>query len=473
MFDNLEETRYPFNNFLEFIGGGYWQQTGAIHLFLGWVFIIALTISFLRTRKYPLHFRTATLYFALTIFTNPAYDFAGLKINEIFGIFSIAVSTITRNRQSPLFSPKSPIVLGLLAVFLVGALHNLLVAFIYPELNPDAKVVITRTAVNLKILTLAVNLLIVSHTLKQRTGIGFLLKTLVISGTFGLAMYLLQGVVLLFTGIFPYGTFLDAGFIGIPTFGSVSIERGHFGKFMAPLFPFFLYCQMIYRWRLPFYLLIFVACINFSSSSQTFFLAFGLLAIWLFRSKFTHGYASIGIVLLAVAISTFVIIYWKAFFAVGVKIWELAFVGDESTGGGRSIGTFSQYIEKYPFGIGYSGSTLRTAPGLPEINAAHFAFFAQYSLLAIPIIFSFLWLVLRTIRIAKAQRTNVALTRNMIIAVLGSCLIFAADILWFIPTIWLAYEIIWTMKPHFRSSTSYATPISSLNARPINNTHTA
>jgi hypothetical protein len=455
MFEDLLETRYPFENAREFLAGNYWSQLEALHLVLGWLFLLVVTWVVMRKTRFPIVFRCASLYFALALFTNFAYDIGGLKVNEFFGVFTIGIVMVSAPR---LHKPMvlSPVVRGLLIVFGISVAHNAFVTVIYPDLNPDSGTLAVRTAVTVKILILAVNLFIVTKTLRAGMGVNFLVKLLVVVGTFGLLMYLLQGI-LLVAGVIPFGTFLDAGYVGVPAFGSISIERGHFGKFMAPIFPFFLFALLTYRWRWPFFLYIILTACNLSASSLVFFVTSLGVAGWMFRDRMTlRNQVIVGATILA-PIFMIVTAFPEVFAAVADKIVRIAFQGDERSGGGRSFGVFYEYIANYPLGIGYSGSTLRTPSGLPEINAAHFAFVSQYSLLAAPLFVLFIYLVHRTLSVARQSSEWALLLRTLSIGIVVSVLIFLTDILWFVPTIWLSYEMIWALARK-NSTKHHATP---------------
>jgi hypothetical protein len=338
----------------------------------------------------------------------------------------------------------SPLSKGLLIVFGVSLLHVFMTWLIYPDLIANFEIFAIKMAITFKILVLAGNLAIVGSILSRGLGLDLLIRTCLAVGTFALLMYLLQ-IAVSITGIWPYGTYIDAGFVGIPSFGSVSIERGHFGKFMTPYYPFFLFALLALRARWRFTLFILVMTINFSASSQIFFLCSLLLTMFIFRRK-------LGITPYAAFILVFIltIVYRDVFEGIIEKIYLLAIVGDESQGGGRSFGLFVQYLQTYPFGMGYSGSTLRTAPMLPEINAAHFAFVAQYSALALPLVAGFALLVYRA---ARAGLLNEPLGRCMAVGVLMSVIVFFTDILWFVPMMWLSMEIVFSQRrrPHTAS----------------------
>ncbi len=178
-----------------------------------------------------------------------------------------------------------------------------------------------------------------------------------------------------------------------------------------------------------------------------FFLCSLLITIFIFRIKL--GIAPyIGLLLMVM----FMVIYRDVFNGIIDKIYQIAIMGNETHGGGRSFGVFVKYLQTYPFGMGYSGSTLRVAPMLPEINAAHYAFVAQYSALAVPLVAGFALLVYRA---ARAGLRIELLGRCMTVGVLMSGLIFFADILWFVPMIWLSMEIVFSQSR--RTVSTYAT----------------
>jgi hypothetical protein len=435
MFENLIENRYPFDNAIQFFVEGYWLHLESLHLTLGWLFIVFLTFR-LACENIPLSLKLSILFFSLVIFNNPAYDLGGFRLNELFGILAIVLGTVMR--KVPKFFIGAPVVRSMLLIFIIGIVHGILVSIAYPELNKDFATGFTRVAVNLRVLVVALNLAIVSSFLKRGLGLNILIRSIVIAGTFSLLMYLLQGLVLIGARTLPYGTFLDAGFIGFPSFGSTSIERGHFGKFMAPLFPFFLYAMLAWRWWQCFLLFTFIFLINFSASAQVFFASFTLIALYKFIFLFKRKSFLLFFSIVTILTITLVTSYDELFLGIVEKIYETAFKGDEI--GGRGLGLLPHYIDRYPLGIGYSGSTLRTAPGLPEINAAHLAFITQYSFVSPLVLGTYIFLTVTTLQVS---RNSGLLAKSMTVGVLGSSVIFFADILWFIPTIWLSYLIAW------------------------------
>jgi hypothetical protein len=431
----FEEKRYPFDDAIEFFGGGFFLHPEALHLSLGWGFIIFF-LAYLFIGKAHSTLKLSIPFFSLSMFTNPAYEFFSLSVNEFFGVASVFLSIALWRHMFPFMSGVGKI---LLAVFFVSVFHSALLILFYPELIEGVEVL--KVAVTFKIFILALNILIVGQHIFTSSHFNLVVRKMVVSGNAALLLYLLQVFVLLILRTVPYGTFLDAGFVGIPSFGSVSVERGHFGKFMAPFFPFFLYAFLVWGWSKSFALFVFVTMINISASSLSFFSFSALVAIILFRRYFLRPKALFVSSASFSGLLALIFYFWEVFWAVSSKVERLAFRGDETDGGGRSLRVLFEYIEKYPWGIGYGGSSLRIGPGLPEINAGYLAFVSQYSFFAVPALVIFSVLFVATVRRCLSHGSVEA--RVMAVGVFLSPLYFAADILWFIPTIWLVFEMAW------------------------------
>lgn len=448
MIENLQENRYPYNDVINFFFDGFWLIPEAAHIVLAWMFVLILTLGLFVRTSFGIIFKSSILYFALVEYNNPAFDYYGIKLNEYFGVIAflgLAFKLLLTNKRLNL----SPVVLGLTTLFIFSIFHVVIIGIAYPILNLTIEAWITKLAINFKILVLAVNLYIVSINIRQLDRLNCLIKTIVLFGTMAALIYLVQ-VIIILSGTIPFGTYIDAGFIGVPSFGATSVERGHFGKAMAPLAPFFLYALIVYKWRLTFALFALVSTINLSASSLSFFTFFCLTSVWVFRRElvtFRNAY-----LLFALACIFFITIYsfYDVYEGVFLKIYDLAISGEQDAGG-RTTGVFIEYLEAYPFGLGYSGSILRTPYGLPEINSGFYTFVAQFSLLAPFILLGLGFLVLRTLSQLKMLKTVNPAMRCFGIGVILSILIFFSDILWFVPTIWLSYELLWSTQPAYKS----------------------
>lgn len=443
MFEDLIENRYPYVDALDFFMGGYWLMPEAVHLFLGWIFLLIFCLAVLWRAPGTVAFKVSLLYFSLALYNNPAFGFAGVNINEYFGVLAVALAVLDSRVLAKRHDFSSPVVysLGFLFLFLIP--HVVLIGIANPELNPDGISWLIKLALNLKIFVLAINLWIVGQFTRKRISFDFLIRSVVLCGTVGVILYLVQ-VITILTGTIPFGTYIDAGFIGVPSFGSVSIERGHFGKMMAPLAPFFLYAFLVFKWRLAFTLFVIVSSINISASSLSFFLVFCLLSAWTFRKNFITKQNIFIVLPLACIFLGFSASYYEVYLGAATKIYELAIAGDVEAVGGRTADVLSVYITSYPYGLGYSGSTYRTAPGLPEINSGLYAFFSQFSFFAFPIILGYGFLFYKTLRRGYSSMHIPYAAKCFKIGVALSLFIFFADILWFIPTIWLSYELLWS-----------------------------
>jgi hypothetical protein len=177
-----------------------------------------------------------------------------------------------------------------------------------------------------------------------------------------------------------------------------------------------------------------IMMVNFSASGLSFLVAQCIIGAHLFwpsvRSKLSTGWGASGFMIAAIAAVTF----QSAYGAILLKIYNIAFLGDESQAGGRSVGVLLSYLEQYPFGIGYAGSTFRTAPGLPEINMGLYAFLTQLPLLAPIVVLSFTGLISL---LWFLYRDGSSLGRLLLIGATVTPFVFAADILWFVPLWWL------------------------------------
>jgi hypothetical protein len=120
----------------------------------------------------------------------------------------------------------------------------------------------------------------------------------------------------------------------------------------------------------------------------------------------------------------------------GGLIQKILQVGLKGGGeGGRGFSVLEAYLSVHPFGLGYSGSTLRNVGTLPMINMGAYALASQLSLLVIPIFLGFLWLTYRVVRESRFINDRV-LAGMMTTGMLMAIFMDLADVLWFVPTIW-------------------------------------
>ena len=427
---DLVEVRYPFNSAAEFFRG-YLTDPAALHLVFGWIAAILLALKiFVASETWARKF--LVMYFGLTIFNNFAFQILpGGSLGDVFGVlcviwFCVSACTSAKARRVSLLGT------AVCGVGIVFALHAALVGALYPALNAaDAGVL--RFLVISKVFVFGINIWLFDQAFESEDQVLWFIRSTISFALAGIVAYFIQ-VALLLTGTVPYGTYIDAGFIGFPSFGGVSIERGHFGKFLTPLFPLFLYLMLKDRRTKSFLLFAAVTLINFSASSLSFFAVYVGMAVIAFRKKLLNLKVAALLTGIGGAACAFIISTWRLWAAVLDKVYDLAFQGGR--GGGRDIGTFVDYLETYPFGISYGGSSLRVAPGLNEINAGIFSFITQMSFLSALFIAGFVVLVTHAFFVAGrvADRDMRLVLR---IGILAMPLIFVTDILWFVPTIWL------------------------------------
>jgi hypothetical protein len=429
-FSQLAELRYPFATAAEFFRD-YLRDPAALHLVFAWIAAVLLILRIAVARQsWPR--KLLALYFGLTLFNNFAFQILpGSSLGDIFGVlcaiyFGVSVWTSTKAR------PLSLLGVAICGVGAVFALHASLIGALYPELNADDAGVL-RFLVISKVFVFGISVCLFDQAFDSEDQLLWCLRCVVSFALVGIMAYFIQAA-LLVAGTPPYGTYLDAGYVGFPSFGSVSLERGHFGKFLTPLYPLFLYLMLRERRRKTFLSFVVVTLINFSASSLSFFAMYVGMTFVAFRSRVLNLKVAAVVAVIASAVGVFVAYTSRLWVAVIDKVYGLAFQGAD--GGGRGLGTFVSYLETYPLGISYGGSTLRVAPGLDEINGGIFSFVSQLSFLSAPFIVVFAVLVIHSLFVTE-KIADSDLRRALVIGILATPFIFAADVLWFVPTIWL------------------------------------
>jgi hypothetical protein len=427
---DLAEVRYPFTSAAEFFRD-YATDRAALHLVFGWIAALLLAFHVLNAHQSWAR-KLLALYFGLTIFNNFAFQvLPGSSLGDIFGVlcailFCVDACTSAKARRASLLGAV------ICAVGVVFALHAALVGALYPELNAAGAAVL-RFLVISKVFVFGINIWLFDQAFEKEEQVLWFIRGTVGFALVGIFAYFIQAGLLL-TGTVPYGTYIDAGFIGFPSFGGVSIERGHFGKFLTPLFPLFLYLMLRDGRTKSFLLFVAVTLVNFSASSLSFFAVYVGMAMVAFRQKLLNLRVGLLLTVIGAAACAFIVSTWRLWAGVLDKIYDVAFQGGR--GGGRDVGTFVDYLETYPFGISYGGSSLRIAPGLNEINGGVFSLITQMSFLSGLLIAGFVVLVTHAFVVARRLED-----RNMrdalSIGILAIPFIFATDTLWFVPTIWL------------------------------------
>jgi hypothetical protein len=435
------ELRYPFNSAIEFLTGNYGLTIEGFHLTLGWVALVTSVVLIFR-RKDSFYVKFTSLYFGANLFNNFAYTLNGVRFSEFFGIIA-AIIYLSKSSHKKYY--RSPIAASLIFVAFLALVHYLIVSFIYQGIDVFIEDRILRMSLILKIVVLGVVSLGFNNEFNSSESIYQLIKDIIWFAIIGIFIYLLQ-FGLFFSGNISFGTYLDSGFTGFPSFGSVSIERGHLAKLFAPLYPFFLLHFFQYKNILILALFLFVNLINFSSSGQFYTFTYLILTGVIFQKKLLKSYnfmwlISVGTIIL-ITISN---LFGQQFSGVIDKILLIGFQGGD--GGGRGLDILVEYLASYPLGISYGGSTLRVVNGLPEINSGINNFIAQFSILSVPLVVGFISLNFKVFLNPNSFLNEDAI-KAMKIGVLVSPVIYCIDVLWFTPTIWLPLII-------YSSSTSF------------------
>jgi hypothetical protein len=371
------------------------------------------------------------LYFGLTMFNNFAFQFLpGATLGDCFGIVGAVYYGFELMQKRRFIIRFSLVGTSIFFAALAMTVHAFWISVLYPSLNADGAGLI-RSLVIAKIFVLSVCCCLYEENVATRQDCEWIIRQVLTFSLIGIACYFVQAGMLL-AGRVPYGTFLDAGYIGFPTFGSVSIERGHFGKFMTPLFPLFLIMFLRERKRLAFFSFLLVTLFNFSASSLSFLGFYVTASALQFRKNLFRPRSAFLSFLVLGVLFVFASLSWTLWIGLAQKIGDQ--VGGE--GGGRGISLLITYLEKYPMGLSYGGSSLRTPAGLPEMNGGLGPFIAQESLLAFPLIGAFLCLVYSSLRACR-RIPDLCLSSALKTGILIMPFIFLSDSLWFVPTIWL------------------------------------
>jgi hypothetical protein len=428
--NEFDELRYPFGTLFEFVSGGYFAERAGLHLTIALIVFAILTMQVMLGRGSVLQ-RLITVFFAGTVYNNPAFAVpGGLHFNEIAGVVAAfwIVVLLLGGLKINLRGVGVPLVVGGLLMLA----HAAFVSVLDISVVPDTSTAIVRVVLLARIFVLAIIALGMEALYTTTEDFEALMNAMVRFGVAAIAIYFLQTGVFL-SGTRPYGTYWDAGFTGIPSFGSVSIERGHFGKFLIMLFPFFAWAAMKQRRWVAMGLFVLVTLVNFSASSMSFLAGYVVITVLVLHRYVIRPAAVKWLLPLGLTVVVLASRFGEQYGGLIQKILQLGLKGDAE--GGRSLSVLEAYLTAHPFGLGYSGSTLRNVGTLPMINMGAYAMVSQLSLLFIPIFVGFLWLTYRVVRDSAAINDRV-LAGLMVAGMLMAIFMDLVDVLWFVPTIW-------------------------------------
>lgn len=441
MNDDLGEIRYPFYSGMEFFTNKYFFDIQAIHLVFAYLWLIFTIIYIYRISNKNLIITCFSGYFSLSIYNNYCFLFFGLSIAEWIGLLGICLYAFSCKLSNINLTKFSISFIAVVSLFLV---HAMIVWLLNPELVSQNVSFLERLTVFGKpVILLMLSIIVVNY--KPDLFCKTLPSAIMFSVVGACIVYLMQFFESRFTQIVPYGTFEAAGFSGAFSFGGTSIERGHFAKFLVPFLPILLYWAAIMKKFIPLIIFIIVCLLNFSASGYVFFWSTLICCIIISSRYYNWRQLRNIFLLLFVSSSIFISIYSKEILSIFEKIYQLAILGDETEQGGRSFGVFRDYILEYPFGMGFSGSAFRNLPNLTEINSGLSAFFAQTSIVGLIVVFpvAYMWYAY-----IKKLLINVDAAPNcyLIGGVMVMPLIFISDILWFVPSVWASFFILYAMQ---------------------------
>ena len=426
---------------IEYFGGGYFLDLLALHLTFAYIAVTILTICVFASKKNTLQ-KLVALYFALTLFNNPAFQIAGAALGDLCGVLGVLyflLRVVGYGEYRRILVTHRLTFLLLLAIALIFV-HQVVINALYSVLNENGALAV-RLAVTFKIVVLAVMIWIFSQEFRDTSSVHWMLEWIVNFAVIGIVAYFIQ-IAIIATGKLPYGTFFDAGHVGVPAFGGVSIERGHFGKFLTPLFPFFLLMYLKHGKKRSWIAFLIVTIVNVSASSLVYFLAYVLLTAFFFRDQLRRPKVLAWITAGSICVAALGIAMSNVIVGVSLKIFYMVFKGEAE--GGRSVSNFLAYLHRYPWGMSYGGSTLRHIKDLNEMNSGIMAFVTQLSVLAPILLVGYILLLVSCYRRSK-YIDDIVTRRLMVVGCLMTLFIYSSDPLWFVPTIWLPVVICQTM----------------------------
>lgn len=333
----LYDFRYPFKSFYEFLN--YIGDPAAFHLALGFVLFCLATILIFVNKRGDLKGFLLILFFGGALFNNYAFRFLGpLTLSDISGIFLIFFLRLS----------KGHLIFYISLIFLF--IHAFIANFIY-QLGQG---ILVQQFISISKIFVLFNAVYLVFKYSEAQFID-LLKNISVYVFIACFVYIFQ-LVIFKLGTLPYGSYSPAGWSDspFPSFGSTSIERGHFGKiYVFYLLPL-VYLYQKYEIKL-FALLLYLVpnILNISASSYViFFFSATLCLIHFSRVRALILYTFISFILSVFFLKN---IYFKLF----EKIYLLGILGGDE--GGRSFGLVSQSLEVLPFGLGYGGSSTNYA----------------------------------------------------------------------------------------------------------------
>lgn len=348
--------RYPYQDAFEYWFGGFWLDILGVHHFLGFIFLLWVFIRSLKASS-KAYEGLAVFYFFSAPYNNYAYQLFGFSPSDLIGsivALTVGVRFLVMGRlQTVGGSLSGVIVTALLVHFFLVQVWGFSVGLISVA-DPTRLVPIAKGFV------LALNAYVLAVGVSNRTICLRRCECVLFIAVFGaLFCYLWQVQLFTIFGLLPYGSFSPAGWEPsfIPSFGSVSIERGHLGKLVVPLLSIAIFFHLRLKASRSIWCIIILGVINLSASSFAFLL-FGLalfcLCFWR-QLRFVRVFGLIGC---GVAFLSF----WPQIMGLLNKILYYGIRGQGD--GGRGLALAWEVLRHWPLGFGYGGSTFRDAHGL-------------------------------------------------------------------------------------------------------------
>ena len=411
---SVEELRYPFSNFIEFTP--HILDVQAFHLVVGFAGIVhILLFAFDASSVKSWAFRFAATAISLSPYNNPAFTYLSISISDALGMLAVLIflAQIVFSNFKLVEAASRRQFLKIIPYFLlvIGSLLGFIHAN-YSLTGTSANQELVFISSNMRLVISAmIGLIVITYSTRNCLCKNYITNVMSKSIWWIFAVQLICYFIYFFFRVTPYGTFQGAGFIDIPAFGAVSIERGHLGRIIA-LFPaivlIFSYESKSYKSSLIDFLLkinsrscpkvfyVSLLSVLLSLSTSAYFLLISQFIYPLFtycisslKSLFYSAHLRKSMSLTAVIIviiATCSSILWPLI----DKAFAMIFGGSGSGVRGLSI----DLSELKFLGIGYYGSTLRENIGVESydlglaVNSLYFGLF--YYIFIFYLLFRFL-----------------------------------------------------------------------------------
>lgn len=433
--DELLEFRPEYKDIFGFLKSGV--NISYTPIYLGFCLIMYYSIKVMCSRV-GLSLKLLTLYFALSFFTNYAYQLAGLRFFDIVGLLITAKCCIDIAIRRSIAKDELFSAVLIIGVVLLTQIFVLVVIGHLSQFGNGVSTAIARSVMVSRIFVMAFVCYSFCQNVSTEDDVSYLINIFKYCGLATLAIMIIQAFMFLGLGIPTVGLNLATGNLPIPRFASTSIEGGHFGRLIPTFLVFFLpqdHGRRLYL-NASFLIILAVSLTNISLSFYGFVVAI-LCAMFCF-SFFIKRIGNLKV--FVVVILAGVMLTGAAFITQVQQIYDkvvglLLDKGEYSDIGNRSFGFVYKALSQFPLGLGFGGSD-RFLPDGSYTDLGLYAYLSQTSIFGLGILAFMILCYFNLIRLYFIHRDRIALLRyspQSFILYLALPVIFMLDIVWLYP----------------------------------------